>query len=78
MSDTAEALRQFPWKTDTQQHLAMRAADEIDRLRAALREWENAVYVGVTAEGPIYIGVSSTLGQKAWRLTREALGDTHE
>lgn len=53
---------------------------EITRLRAevasknaALRAWENAVRVDATMEGPVYMGVSSTLGKQAWELTRAAL-----
>lgn len=55
--------------------LVEEAADEIDRLRAALDAWMDAVRIDVTMEGPHHMGVSSTLGRKAWELSRAALGE---
>lgn len=43
--------------------------EEIERLRAALEAWMDAVMIDATMEGPRYIGVSSTLGRKAWEKT---------
>lgn len=40
---------------------------------AALWAWYEAVQVDVTMEGPVYRGVSSTLGRKAWEMTYPAL-----
>jgi hypothetical protein len=54
------------------------AADEIERLRAALIAWMDAVRIDATMEGPVYMGISSTLGRKAWEQTRAALAQGGE
>jgi hypothetical protein len=46
--------------------------EEYERLRAALELWHSAVRIDATMEGPRYMGVSSTLGRKAWEATRAA------
>lgn len=48
-------------------------AKENEKLRAALEAWAVAVRIDVVMEGPQYMGVSSTLGRKAWEKTRTAL-----
>lgn len=48
---------------------------EVERLRAALEAWMDAVRIDVVMEGPQYMGVSSTLGRKAWELTCRILGE---
>jgi hypothetical protein len=53
--------------------LLIEAADEIERLRAALELWHLATKINVTMEGPQYMGVSFILGRQAWERTRAAL-----
>jgi len=48
---------------------------EIERLRAALEAWNNAVRIDVLMEGPCYMGVSRAAGARAWELTRAALAE---
>lgn len=47
----------------------------IERLEKALRAWESAVRVDVLMEGPRYMGVSGGAGERAWKMTRAALGE---
>jgi cell wall assembly regulator SMI1 len=51
----------------------VKQAEQIDKLREALEMWQDAVRVDATMKGPVYMGVSSTLGRKAWEQTRAAL-----
>lgn len=53
---------------------------DVERLRglnaqylAALKMWQEAVRVDAKMEGPVYMGVSSTLGRKAWEATLAAI-----
>jgi hypothetical protein len=48
------------------------------KLRAALIAWMDAVRIDATMEGPVYMGISSTLGRKAWEQTRAALAQGGE
>lgn len=50
-----------------------RLTARVDELEGALEAWSDAVRIDVVMEGPQYMGVSSTLGRKAWEKTRAAL-----
>ena len=54
------------------------AADEIERLRAALEAWNAAVRKDVLMEGPRYMGVDLTRGRDAWELTKAILKETSD
>jgi phage host-nuclease inhibitor protein Gam len=52
---------------------AARLAKEIERLRAALQAWDDAVRVDVLMEGPRYMGVDLRRGRDAWEKTKAIL-----
>jgi hypothetical protein len=72
MTDIVERLRTFEaWEKVVQRHkLAQEAADEIERLRAALRE-----IVELTAEGCCDDEDGILIANAAERIAKEALGD---
>ena len=46
---------------------------EVERLRAALQAWDDAVVVNLVMEGPRFNGVRWNKAATAWELTRAAL-----
>ncbi len=75
MNDIVDRLRETAECADyvVDRETAAEAVAEISKLRAALELWHLAVRIDATMEGPVYMGVSSTLGRKAWEQTRAAL-----
>lgn len=76
MTDIVERLRntEFAFEPPLKAiDLMEEAADEIERLRAALKMWQEAVWVDAKMGGPVYMGVSSRLGRKAWEATLAAI-----
>jgi hypothetical protein len=70
MSDSAPTvIAEFDPSLPTDAEQFARLTAENTRLRAALEAWMDAVVIDVTMEGPRYMGVSSTLGRKAWENT---------
>lgn len=50
-----------------------RARAEVERLRAALEAWNDAVLVNVVMEGPRYAGTHWKRAEAAWEKARAAL-----
>jgi len=50
-----------------------RLTAEVERLRAALEAWNDAVRIDVLMEGPRYMGVDIRRGRDAWEKTKAAL-----
>jgi hypothetical protein len=74
-----EVDREYNRKTNAmiERHAATvaRLTAENTRLRSALFAWMDAVVIDVTMEGPRYMGVSSTLGRKAWKNTLDVFNE---
>lgn len=57
------------------QELCNQAADEIERLRAALELYRDAVRIDATMEGPKFMGANTSALKRAWDADRAALED---
>jgi hypothetical protein len=53
-----------------------RLTAEVERLRAVLEAWDDAVRIDVLMEGPRYMGVDLRRGSDAWEKTKAVLKET--